>query len=311
MFFKKNPTESRDEIIQKMQQEEENPSLDQTPKNEPKLKDNEKLAAEVEKLKAQIEASEELRKLYNEKFAKLDQDIGEFRNMIIERDKEMHELEVKATKAADIVAEVKPETVQATVTKFETRIEMVKTKLEANEQINDKIIEELKEIRNTVKAFRGINEIEKLTKEMLEEQAVTKRIQGKIEAYADKAESIYMEMDKKYEEFRHFKDVIEDIDTKLINENKSIKELRIKVDEERRTIDTQVENSKKETAKMKIYNDVLEELKQITKNQNNQILSLNQEILMIKKQNEITQEKNKETLIRIHSVLIQLKQRLI
>lgn len=227
MFFKKNrnpKTEQSEEAIEDLS----------SPLKSPKNMDE--ILVELEKMKAQVEAGEELRKVFNEKFTNLDQGIGEFRNMIIERDKDIQTLEIKATRASDLVSEIKPEAIQATVTKFETRIEMLKAKLDANEQINDRIMEELKEIRTTVHAFRGIAEIEKLTKEMLNEQSGIKRIQGKIENYADKTESMYLETEKKYEEFRHFKDIVEELDAKLSNENKTIKEIRAKVEDEKKEL---------------------------------------------------------------------------
>lgn len=299
MFFKKKIEETN-----QSQELTEDTSIQKKP-----LQNIDEVLVELEKVKAQIEAGEELRKLYNEKFSKFDQDIGEFRNMIIERDKDIQTFEIKATKAADLVSEIKPEAIQASVMKFETKMEMLKAKLDANEQINERIMEELKELRSTVKAFRGVAEIEKLTKEMLGEQAVIRKIQGKIENYADKTESMYMETEKKYEEFRHFKDIIEDLDAKLSNENKTIKEIRLKVDEEKRLIDQEVENAKKETAKMRTYNDVLDELKKINATQNEQIKNLNIELITMKKQNEISQTKNKETLLKIHTVLTQIKEK--
>ena len=296
MFFKKKPKE--ESMIEEI--------ADDTKEKTPQTTDE--LLSTIEKLKAKVEAGEELRKVFNEKFTKLDQDIGEFRNMIIERDKDIQGLEIKATRASDLVSEIKPEKIHTTVIKFETKIEMLKAKLEANEQVNEKIMEELKDIRTTVKTFRGIAEIEKLTKEMLDEQSTIKRIQDKIETYADKTETMYLETDKKYEEFRHFKDIVEDLNNKLSNENRQIKDLRQKIDQEKNRIDQEIENTKKETTKLKIYNDILDELKNITKTQAEQIQSLNKEMIATKRQNEAAQQKNRETLIKIHQILIQIKQ---
>lgn len=302
MFFKKNKNP-------KTEQTDEFKNDAPIPNNSPKTMDE--VLVELEKIKAQVDAGEELRKVFNEKFSNLDQGIGEFRNMIIERDRDIQTLELKATRASDLVSEIKPEAIQSKVMKFETRIEMLKEKLDANEQVSERIMDELKDIRKTINAFRGIAEIEKLTKEMLSEQSNIKKIQGKIENYADKTESMYLETEKKYEEFRHYKDTVEDLDIKLLNENKNIKELRLKIESEAKKIETEVEKSKKETAKMQTYNDILEELKNINKVQNEQIQKLNQNFTELKKENEQTQNKNTETLNKIHNIMDRIKDALI
>lgn len=273
------------------------------------------LVADVERIKAQLEANEELRKLFNEKFSAIDQHLGEFRTMFIDRDKEYQSLEIKATKAADLVSEIKPESIQASVSKFDIKLESLKAKLEANEQLNQRVLDELKELRGVVKTFRGVEEIEKVTKELLDEQTVVRKIEGKIESYADKTESMFMEMDKRYEEFRHYKDIMESVDSKLINGNREVKDLRLKFDEERKRVDFEVEGMKKqveivkglaesvESAKSSIDMNNLKDVKQ-----QEEIAVMMKEVGELKRQQRVMASRNQESLKKIQVIMLKIQE---
>jgi DNA repair exonuclease SbcCD ATPase subunit len=131
--------------------------------------------------------------------------------MIVDRDKEIHEIELKSTKAADLVAEVQPENIAKDVKKFDIRVEALKSGQESLENINERIISELKEVRNSIRAFKGVEEIQKITKELTDDQIVMRKIEGKVEQHAEKTESIYVELSKKFEDYKRLKELAESI----------------------------------------------------------------------------------------------------
>lgn len=184
--------------------------------------------ADIEKLKAQSEANNELRQLFSEKFSRIDEEIGELRNMMVDREKDIQALEVKATKATDLVNEVQPEKLMVETKKLEAKIESFKSKLESGEQINETIMEELKQVRNQIRTFRGVEEIEKMTKDLLDDQTVIKKIEGKIEHHSDKVESMFMEINKKYDEFKHFKKQTDDTIESFNEVSKKFEEFKMK-----------------------------------------------------------------------------------
>ena len=63
----------------------------------------------VDRLRVKVEALDEIRKSYSERFAKLSEQIGELRSMIVDNEKEIQEINAKASRASDLVAEIKPE----------------------------------------------------------------------------------------------------------------------------------------------------------------------------------------------------------
>ncbi|HIG94023.1 MAG TPA: hypothetical protein HA283_05810 [Nanoarchaeota archaeon] len=157
------------------------------------------LAAEIEKIKASLEAFTEVRKSTSERFNRISEQIGELRAMILDRDKTIQEVELKSIKAYDLVETVQPEKIMTEVQKQEARIEALKANLEGNETIMDRVMEELKDAKQKIKFFRGVEEIVKLSEEVKQELIEIKKIESKININTDKIETIYAEVRKKYQ----------------------------------------------------------------------------------------------------------------
>ena len=119
--------------------------------------------------------------------------------MILERDKSIQEIELKAIKAHDLVAAVQPEKIMTQVQKQDAKTEALKANLEGNESIMDRVMEELKDVKKKVEFFRGIEEIVKLSEEVKKELIEIKKIESKISIDTDKVETIYAEMRKKFQ----------------------------------------------------------------------------------------------------------------
>ena len=217
------------EIVDTSQEEDLRGAGDSSHKKDYNLQSGiQSLTADVEKLKAQSEANNELRQLFSEKFSRLDEEIGELRSMLVDREKDMQTLEVTAAKASELVSEVQPEKLMIEVKKQEVKLESLKGKIESHEQINETIMEELRGIRNSIRAFRGVKEIEKMTKDLLEEQAIVKKIEGRIEHHSDKVESMFLEINKKYEKFRLFKEQADSLNDMFSRSMSEFEDFKIK-----------------------------------------------------------------------------------
>ncbi|MCF7910315.1 hypothetical protein K9L16_01430 [Candidatus Pacearchaeota archaeon] len=157
------------------------------------------MGAEIERIKASIDALGEIRKSFGERFNHISENIGELRQMILERDKSMQEIELKALKASDLVSTVQPEKIMIEIQKQEAKIEALNANLEGNESIMDKIMEELKEVKRKIKFFRGVEEIAKLSEETKKDLIELKKTESRININTDKVETIYVEMRKKFQ----------------------------------------------------------------------------------------------------------------
>ncbi|MEM3370848.1 MAG: hypothetical protein QXW00_03880 [Candidatus Woesearchaeota archaeon] len=183
----------------------------------------ENLAAELMKIKAEVEAFSDVRKATNEKLTRLSEQIGELRAMIADRDKVMNQIEVKATKAADLVATVKPEEQMVEIKRQDAKLEAFKASLESNELLMKRVLDELKEMRTKIASFRGIEELINLNNEVKSEIIEIKKVEANIQKHADKVETIFAEVQKRFVDFTK-------IDDRIASNTKQIAELSKNLD---------------------------------------------------------------------------------
>lgn len=157
------------------------------------------LSVQIEKINASLQAQTEVRKTTSERFTRITEQIGELRQMIFDRDKTIQTVELKATKAHDLVETVQPEKFMTQIQKSEAKIEALKANLEGNESIMTRIMDELKEVKRKVEFFRGVEEVVKLSEETKKDLIEIKKVQSKIALDTDKVETIYSEMRKKFQ----------------------------------------------------------------------------------------------------------------
>lgn len=218
-----------------------------------------KLKTEIEKLKAGSEAFKEIRSSFSERFTRTSEQIGELRSMILERDRTIQEVELKAVKAADLVSSVQPEKLMTEVQKQEVKIEALKANLEGNESIMGRIMEELRETRKKIEFFRGIEEIIKLSEEVKTELIEIKKAEGRINTQTDKVQTIYAEMRTRIQDLDEFKAQTMDAKASIEQNAKDVEFVKGKIANlaEKSEVDKLV-------AKLQTYIDSLNEIQKKT-----------------------------------------------
>jgi len=188
-----------------------------------------KLKTEIEKLKAGSEAFKEVRASFSERFTRTSEQIGELRSMILERDRTIQEVELKAVKSSDLVASVQPEKLMTEVQKQEVKIEALKANLEGNESIMNRIMEELRETRKKIEFFRGIEEVIKLSEEVKSELIEIKKVEGRINTQTDKVQTIYAEMRTRIQDLDAFKSQTMDAKASIEQNAKDVEFVKNKI----------------------------------------------------------------------------------
>ena len=217
MFFRKNKKEKE------VSEEIEESNLDSSKNQDRENVSLGQLTADIEKLKAQFKTFYEIQKSSNERFTMINEQVGELRAMILDRDKDSKLVEAKATQAIDLVETVQPDKLMMELRKMDNKIEMLKSPMETNEIIINNTIAELKEIRTRINSFKGIEEAMKLGEEVKKGWIENKKIDANISKHASKVETIYSEMWKQFNELQKISGVISDLD-------KSIKQISSEVD---------------------------------------------------------------------------------
>ncbi|MFH1642063.1 MAG: hypothetical protein ABIC04_04135 [Nanoarchaeota archaeon] len=188
-----------------------------------------RVAAELEKLKAKFSTFYELQKASNERFTRLNEQAGELRAMILDRDKESKLVEAKATQAIDLVSSVQPDKLMIELKKADNRIEIFKSSIESNEVILSNAISELKELRTKVNSFKGIEESVKLAEEVKNEWLENKKLDANITKHSSKVETIYSEMWKKFSGFEKFASIVSDLDKAVKQMASEVDSIKVKI----------------------------------------------------------------------------------
>ena len=173
---------------------------------------NPKLDMEITRIHAQLESYNEIRKANSERFSRISEQMGELRGMIMDTNKTMSKIEVSATKAIDLVESVHPEKLMIEIRKQEGKQEALKANIESNEAMMKDIMNELKKMRQQMNFYKGIEQVAKLNEEVKQEIFDVKKVEATIERHADKAESIFLDLEKKLAEFDKFERIVDDLD---------------------------------------------------------------------------------------------------
>ncbi len=190
-----------------------------------------KLTADVEKLKAQFSTFYELQKASNERFANITEQLGGIRSMMMERDKSAQILEAKTAQAVDLVKTVQPDKFMVDLRKMDSKIEAVRANMEGNETILKNAIGEMKDMRNKMSVFKGMEQVIKMNDDVKNELIEIKKLQAIVERHADKVETIFSEMQKKFSDFIKTADMVKDLDKSFKSISSDFDSIKIKIND--------------------------------------------------------------------------------
>lgn len=183
---------------------------------------------DLDRLKAQFDSFKEIRNAFTERFTRISEQIGELRSMMIERDRDLQKLEAKALRSIDLVEAVQPEKLMIELRKTDGKVEALRANLESNEAIMARISDELRDIRNRMDMYKGVEQVMKMNEEVKGELIDVKKVEATISGHADKVETMFMEMRKNFKELETFKDGLNEALLALKEHESDINALKIR-----------------------------------------------------------------------------------
>jgi RNAse (barnase) inhibitor barstar len=176
--------------------------------------------ADLSRVRAKVESLDEIRKANAERFAHISEQVGELRGMILDTNRSVSQIEVKITKTNDLVEAVQPDKLMVEVRKTEGKIEAVRANIESNEAMMKTLMSELKDLRNKVSFFRGLEQVVKLNEDIKKELTAIQKTKAVVERHADKSETIFSEMQNRFAEMDKFTGIMKDLQSgvKLLND---------------------------------------------------------------------------------------------
>ncbi len=183
----------------------------------------------VERLKAQVEALSEFRKIVLERMNTMSEQLGELRSIIISKEREIREIEAKATKAFDMVSEVQPEKLRIDLQKEATKREALMGEIKTLQERATAMENQLREIRAKLQTIRGVEEIVKMNEEIKKELMEMKRMESRIGAHADKVEDIYLNVEKRFTDFERYKEMVSGLESRIEEMEKDLKDVKARL----------------------------------------------------------------------------------
>lgn len=232
LFGKKKDKSNQGNSSGESIESDEGEIIAETKKNSAPVSSNPEIAKiniDLDRLKASVESFSEVRKSLTDRISGISEQIGELRAMILDRDRTIQEIELKAVKAADLVETVQPEKLMIEVQKEDAKFEALKANLEGNEAIMDKIMEDMREIRKKIDFFRGVEEMVKLSEEVKKELIDIKKVEAAININADKVQTMYDDLKKKSQSIDMFNDSLQEFKVSLGQNSKDIESLKFKL----------------------------------------------------------------------------------
>ncbi len=191
----------------------------------------ESLKADLEGVKIKVESFGEIRKGTTERFSQVNGLIGELRGMIIDLSKNVSRIEVNATKAIDKVEAVQPEMLLVEVRRVDAKVEALKANIESNEAMMNQLFTQIKEMRNQILVFRGVEQIVKMSEDIKEDLTGLRKVQANVERHSDKVESIFMEFQKEFQEFNQLTTMYKTLDVEMRKALQSMDTINMKLGE--------------------------------------------------------------------------------
>lgn len=249
------------------------PDSDDAAKTEFKVGDNKdfsadirKIGVEITKILAKLDSFSEINKSTSERFSTVNEQVGEIRGQLMDTNRNMGQLEVKATKAADLVESVHPDKLMIQVQKLDGKIEGVRASVESKDAMISNIMEQLRGLRNSMMIFKGIEQVVKLNEEVKSEILSAKKILANVERHADRVENVFVESQKSFQEFNELAGRFDTVksDLKDVNDRMAKAEAKIGTFIIRKDFETRVGQIESHDKRMKTtLNDIEESWKKL------------------------------------------------
>ncbi len=239
-IFKKKDKSEAEEKPEEEPEEKEGSEIaeDISEKEEPEEKPEEEeevwvtgqMVADIERTKAQFEASKEISSAFNERILGISENVGQIRNMFTEQEKHIEQIELKATKASDLVEEVKPQQILADSKNAYSKIDILSTKMDSLGTVNQKITDDLKDIKQEIKKIRSLKQTIELNQEIRKEIMTVKRNIIKAESDASLMNDISVQTKKRFAAFDKVKKKARKIEKYFEKAKKELEETVEKTD---------------------------------------------------------------------------------
>ena len=189
----------------------------------------EKINLRLVKLKAFVDAMKEDKTGERESAQRINEELGETRSTLGSIEGRLGEMEMKLEDVSETLTDLKPQRFAKEIQKKEEEIKLHEARLEKLDDMNTNILKRVNQIQIILEKLGNIESIADMTKDISKKLVSIDDREKKITRLADKIDNMFVEMNKRLEEFMFYKakqDSLDDLSKEML---KSMDELTTKL----------------------------------------------------------------------------------
>jgi len=187
------------------------------------------LLLRLEKLEGKFSEFEEIKDDFNERIARLSEEIGELRSSFLELDKNFTSLETKVEKTIDVVNELQPEKISKDLQKKESEIMKLQADIESLNNMLVSIKKSNEAVRALLEKIKNIENVISMYKKLSEKIQLIDDTKIYVDRLAGKSETIFSEMESKMKDIEDIKNKVQKLDDLTVDVVKMLDSISIKV----------------------------------------------------------------------------------
>lgn len=189
-----------------------------------------KIAMELEKINVQVSSLKESKGASDERLQRVMETIGEIRSTVMQREAALSKEEALVKKIDDQVATIKPTEIAKEFAKRDKPITDLAMRADVLEDKVGLLNENMSHVQTLLRTIGGIENIAAMSKSMTAKINLVEDYLQKIDRMSDKVEKIFMDMNKKMEDFVLYKTKQETMDDLVKDLMKGIDSLTVKTE---------------------------------------------------------------------------------
>jgi len=194
-------------------------------------KSTSELTMEFEKVKVSLEALKEGKKATDERLQGLAESIGEIRSMLFEREAKLKEQQLKLEKVFTIMEELEPEKFLKTMSKRDQKLSEHDMKFEKLEMLTSELSKDVKKLKETLNAMGSLENLVELDKRIAKKLSEMDDRAKSVERISSKIEKLFLDLNKKLEEFETYRLAQERMEESLNETMKTLTDISMKLED--------------------------------------------------------------------------------
>jgi predicted nucleic acid-binding Zn-ribbon protein len=164
-----------------------------------------KLEVDLEKVRAYIEAMKDERSSGKENVQRMNEEMGELRSNVSTIDRKVGESEMKVSEINEAIGDLRPQRFVKSLQEEDKQIKLHDARLDKLDDLNSVILKKVGQIEEVLKKLGSLEKIVSFSKEAAKRLLEIENREKRINRIADKIDGIFMELNKRLDEFALYK----------------------------------------------------------------------------------------------------------